>query len=670
MNESIKKTLLEKIKGSYKREDIIISICFFVLISILFIYLNYQLQPQTNPFINRKMVLGQISIIIALSLIVTYFYAFRFFNKPSYFFICLGWGTNALYLLFEFFFNDHCFNAQSGFCGTHAEKSEFLKQFCADDNGFCLKYSIGVYLFSLLSTVAFYIAASKNDKSTKLIATQEVQLNRLFSFLNNIPLIIWLCISVIPALAVYFSEFARDKSIEQLFFISSVGGMAFTAYSLIFLGYKFQHFLSEQDKAEDEHGKSLFLKFFPYTFYIYGLMQFTYPFKIYLMRLPEYELNLSVTTFNFTWLGLLFITASGLKLLNVAGMMTLLLQVKYHDYIVTRQAYFEAQNKGRIAQLELENTRKLLYQRNNLATLGVLSASIEHDLKTPLANLKTDIETIKRAFPNNSKLKVYLENLENDKNRIFAIARVIPFIRASGNYYNTDKFMDKISVTAVMNLAIKSVKTELNLDTQKFFFRNKNKDYYIRAFSPMIEQIFVNIFKNSIEAIRDAGKDRGVIDIEIGLEDELPIDLKKENKRIKAIKKWVRVKISDNGCGIAKENILQLTTLYTSKDKPNGGVGLYMAKKLLKIHDSLIYFQSKLGEGTSVSVFFPEWDAYKRLIEKGDLDGQPMGGSEYFEEGDLRNQTPNTSELGPTEKFGEIFDVENPGKEDTAQIKE
>jgi signal transduction histidine kinase len=255
-----------------------------------------------------------------------------------------------------------------------------------------------------------------------------------------------------------------------------------------------------------------------------------------------------------------------------------------------------------------------LKEENRLAALGAISAAIEHDMKTPLASMSTKLETMKHLYQDN-RIRLFIDKLEVDKSRIAAIARIIPYMRGGDEYYDRDRFMGKVSITQVVNLAIKLVKNELELDPQKYFFRNRNKDHFVRAYSPMLQQVIVNILKNGIEAIIDAGKDGGGITIKIYAVREVPKDAV-ATTTLKPYTKWIQVDIEDNGCGIVKENISKLTTLFTTKldRKANSGVGLFMASRIIRIHDGTMRIRSTENKGTTVSLFLPEWQAYQALI--------------------------------------------------------
>ncbi len=594
------KNIVLKINREPKLGNVPLTVIVLIIL-FLGIYLYFFIDKTAiNELVDVRLIFGQVSVIIVLGLTITYYFAYQFFKQRSFLFISVGWFTNSVYLISEFFFVDKCSIVSESFCESHSTSSS-----CLFDSNYCLNYSLMVFLFSLISTIFFYSAAvqkfedNEDEISEEYSNKNSSKFKNLILYLERIHIIIWAVISILPIIILLIFDFSQliSSPYTYIFAIATIPGVLFTSYSLSLLGLKISDFVSEMTNKDKGSKKLLSLKLLPYTFFLYGILQFVYPFKLFLQQTDTlFGLPLSFVIMPF-------IIALILKSANIWGMMGLMLRINYPKFIKTKY--------------DLLNTRRLLYQKSNLAVLGLISASIEHDLKTPLANLQTDIKTIKTAFPNNNRLKKYIERLENDRYRIFATARIIPFIRASQDYFATDKFMEKISITEVINLAIRSVKIENRLNTEKFFFKNKNKDVFIRAFPPMIQQVISNIFKNSIEAIIEKGDNKGEIKIDIQTLETLPPEVTEENKHINTgvYETWIKVSISDEGCGISEENIGKLTTTYSSKDKPNGGIGLFIAKRLLKIHDAAIIFNSVLNEGTTVSLFFPEWEAYNKAVE-------------------------------------------------------
>jgi signal transduction histidine kinase len=103
-----------------------------------------------------------------------------------------------------------------------------------------------------------------------------------------------------------------------------------------------------------------------------------------------------------------------------------------------------------------------------------------------------------------------------------------------------------------------------------------------------LRQVFLNILRNASEAAEHEGK------ISVSM------FLLKEGRTSQ-----VRVKITDNGCGIPEkdwENIFE--PFFTTK--PSGfGLGLANARKIIEQHNGTIKVVKKRGRGTSFEVLIP-----------------------------------------------------------------
>jgi len=100
----------------------------------------------------------------------------------------------------------------------------------------------------------------------------------------------------------------------------------------------------------------------------------------------------------------------------------------------------------------------------------------------------------------------------------------------------------------------------------------------------MLEQAFINIYQNAIDAMDDGGK--------------LTISARQTNGR-------VFVEVRDNGCGISSEDIPHIFNPFFTKKKYGTGLGLTQIKKIMDLHQSTIEISSKEGKGTSVTMTFP-----------------------------------------------------------------
>jgi signal transduction histidine kinase len=588
--------------------------------------------------IQTTIILGHIAPIVATLLAFIYFYAYRYLNETPYVYISIGWFVNALYLPLELFFRNPC----------HALE-EPIK---IDGSTDCFEFKVSVYLFSLISTIAFFYAAILNSRENRRkLENYHDPFRKIKKFLIIFGIPIF---TIINLLIIYYSHQVShylwggisEEGINYFltrFSISSSFGSLFSMYVLFYLGYTFQKSSLYENKDKDEVAGEFFIWLFPYTFYAYAALQICYPFNLHFSL---YYPNVYV---------LLFVCGMICKLANLVCLISILLRKKFPDYL-------QAESKVKIAYKDRQNIQSQLLAANTelkrvtqLASLGAIAASVEHDIQTPIASLETNIESLKIKAGEDrllgDKIGKILKEIEYEKNRISASANIIRFIRAEEDFYRRKGFMNKLSVQKALTHAIKSAKTELNLDTQKYFFRHnlQNKDFFIYAFEEMIVQILVNLFKNSYEAIQEANKDKGVIRINVSQIKNLPANVAIKNRNHEDFAKWIQIDITDEGKGIPEHIINEITEIFTTKDKPNGGIGLFIGKRLLRIHDSIIDFTSKLDVGTTVSLYFPESTVYKEFLEQQTKDNNSGNYKNIGEEAETENDVELKENL-PEEK--------------------
>lgn len=109
-------------------------------------------------------------------------------------------------------------------------------------------------------------------------------------------------------------------------------------------------------------------------------------------------------------------------------------------------------------------------------------------------------------------------------------------------------------------------------------------EIHLMADSILLEQVFINIFKNAIEALE------GIADPEISI----LVDKTPQGK--------VTIQVVDNGQGIPQDVVDQIFVPFFTTKQNGSGIGLSLSQQIIRLHGGNIYLQSKVGEGTIVTL--------------------------------------------------------------------
>ena len=242
--------------------------------------------------------------------------------------------------------------------------------------------------------------------------------------------------------------------------------------------------------------------------------------------------------------------------------------------------------------LQTENKKrelleKELHQKDKMASIGQLIAGVAHEVKTPLAIIKTRIQIWQQKIINKPNNVDSNELISNDSMQL-----VINEINRLSNLVNrllifSKPVADSFIITDINNL--------IN-DVLKFFqtIRYKEKaDIHFNAHANLseiaidpnkIEQVLLNIITNAYEAIENKG--------------EILITTSQNNK-------YVIIEISDSGNGISKDSCTKIFDPFYSTKATGTGLGLSIANEIIIAHKGKIELQSNIGEGSTFSILLP-----------------------------------------------------------------
>ena len=237
------------------------------------------------------------------------------------------------------------------------------------------------------------------------------------------------------------------------------------------------------------------------------------------------------------------------------------------------------------AEEQLKSQNDELTKINSELDRFVYSAS--HDLRAPLLSVKGLLNMLK-LDSEKSNTNTYLGLIEKSVNKL---DRFITDIVHHSRNSRMDVLPKEIDFTELINDSIESLKYMDDADKVRSIVHVSTGHKFFSD-SSRLKIIFNNIISNAV-SYRDKNKE-SFIQIDVQL---LPR---------KAI-----IKFTDNGIGISKEYHEKIFKMFfrATADSKGSGLGLYIVKGVLDKLNGTINVQSKLGEGTVITVELPSLEA-------------------------------------------------------------
>lgn len=255
---------------------------------------------------------------------------------------------------------------------------------------------------------------------------------------------------------------------------------------------------------------------------------------------------------------------------------------------------------------ELEVRQRHLVQSEKLASLGTLLAGVAHELNNPLSNISSScqilIEEVKEADLEYKKELLSQINEQTDRARNI-VRSLLEFSRESGFK------KERLPLRKLLQETIRFVKSQApaNVDIKL----DVPDDITILADKQRMQQAFLNLIKNGIEAVAEEGQ------ISILAKRHSAVDKAEEEKEIyRAIKHHgkclieedtVDIEIKDTGYGIPQDVLPKIfDPFFTTKDVGKGsGLGLFIVHEIIEEHDGCIAVDSETGKGTTFFISLP-----------------------------------------------------------------
>ncbi len=237
--------------------------------------------------------------------------------------------------------------------------------------------------------------------------------------------------------------------------------------------------------------------------------------------------------------------------------------------------------------LELLNEKQAqLVESEKRASMGFLVAGVAHELNNPLNNISLRAEIVKEEIKeySNTRLNDYVQDIVMQSDRAHHIINnLLDFARA-----RKSAAMKEQDIVRIVKDSINLVANQLKVNSIKLVQEIPAGIFYIKGNHSKLEQIFISIMTNAIQAMKDSGT--------------LTVSIRPDSGN-----DTISIKFSDTGKGIPERDLRNIfEPFFTTKAPGEGtGLGLAVSHTLVKEHKGKIDVESKVGGGTTFTITFP-----------------------------------------------------------------
>jgi PAS domain S-box-containing protein len=230
-----------------------------------------------------------------------------------------------------------------------------------------------------------------------------------------------------------------------------------------------------------------------------------------------------------------------------------------------------------------------ILRMDRLISLGKLASGIAHELRNPLAGIKTTAQALGEEMASDDSKREYLNRITKEIDRLNELLKSF-FSFAKPQKLNLTSCSFKDIVNEIIPFLIKEI-----LDKGIRFTETYHPQLpKVRVDKNQMHQVLLNLFLNAIQAMPNGG--------ELGIQVYPIVSSGPEGSP----QRFIRILVSDTGKGIPANLIPRVFDPFFTT-KPKGiGLGLSIAYQIIKKHEGTIQVQSEWEKGTTFDIRLPE----------------------------------------------------------------
>ena len=247
---------------------------------------------------------------------------------------------------------------------------------------------------------------------------------------------------------------------------------------------------------------------------------------------------------------------------------------------------------------QTQELREQVMQSERLAALGQMVAEITHEIKNPLMMIGGFAQQLMRETDdekNLKKLNIITEEIRRLEQLLADLKEFYQVRTPVSEPVDIKGLLEKVFSLVQEECERHNIQTEVTLDERALT---------VLGDRGRLEQVFLNLVKNAIEAMERGGK--------IWIQSRLSGG-------------QVEIMVKDEGCGISEQDRDKVFAPFFTTKKHGTGLGLCISKRIIEDHGGSSFFlKSEKGKGTTFKIRLP---LYRGVLEGSDnvSDRGPVG---------------------------------------------
>jgi len=242
------------------------------------------------------------------------------------------------------------------------------------------------------------------------------------------------------------------------------------------------------------------------------------------------------------------------------------------------------------AEEEARRHREQLAHVGRVTAMGEMAAGMAHEINQPLTAITTFVQACRRLVDadriSRDELSAALRQVSDQALRAGEVIR-----RLRGFVSRGERERETAGVNGLVEEVIRLLRTDARLDGLRIELRLGKELPEVEVDSVQIQQVVLNLVRNGLDAMREAGRDGGVLTVETtgGPHD-------------------VQIRVVDQGNGPSPEARDRLFSPFFTTKASGMGIGLSLSRSIVTAHGGRIEYEPGPSGGSVFVVTLPASD--------------------------------------------------------------